>query len=85
MLQIITSPAQIGLLLQSARKLRGLSQAELATRLGVSQSRLSKIEQDPATMSVEQLLRLCAQLRLEFSIAEKAHTVGSSGAATSEW
>lgn len=85
MMQIITSPAQIGLLLQSARKLRGLSQADLAARLGVSQSRLSKIEQDPATMSVEQLLRLCAQLRLEFSIAEKTQTVGSAGAASSQW
>lgn len=84
-MQIITSPAQIGLLLQSARKLRGLSQSELAAGLGVSQSRLSKIEQDPASMSVAQLLRLCAQLRLEFSITEKVDTAGSAGAASSPW
>lgn len=84
MMPLITSSAQIGLLLQSARKLRGLSQAGLATRLGISQSRWSKIELDPSTMSVEQLLRACAQLGLEFSIAEKTG-VKSADKSSSEW
>lgn len=63
---------QIGLLLQSARKHRGYTQAELARCMGISQSRLSKIEQDPHSLSTGQLLALCAQLGLELSLRDKA-------------
>ncbi|MGB4360964.1 MAG: helix-turn-helix domain-containing protein [Rhodoferax sp.] len=62
---------QIGLLLQSARKHRGFTQAALARCMGISQSRLSKMEQDPQSLSVGQLLALCAQLGLELSMRDK--------------
>ena len=65
------TPEQIGLLLQSARKHRGYTQAGLARCLGMSQSRLSKIEQDPQHLSVGQLLALCTQLGLELSMRDK--------------
>lgn len=65
------TPEQIGLLLQSARKHRGYTQTALARRLGTSQSRLSKMEQDPQRLSVGQLLALCTQLGLELSMRDK--------------
>lgn len=71
MKHILHTPEQIGLLLQSARKHRGYTQAVLARRLGTSQSRLSKMEQDPQSLSVGQLLALCTQLGLELSMRDK--------------
>ena len=46
--QPLRTPAQLGLLLQSARKARGMTQAELAARVRLRQSRISQLEKDPA-------------------------------------
>ena len=69
--QTIVTPGQLGLLLQSARKSHGLSQAQLATRLGLSQNRLSELERAPGTLSVDQLLALCGQLGLQLVLQER--------------
>ncbi|WP_284616420.1 helix-turn-helix domain-containing protein [Aquabacterium humicola] len=65
MKQLISVPAQAGALLQAARKAARLSQTTLAQRLGLSQSRVSAMELDPGSISLEQLLALCAALQLE--------------------
>nr|WP_283254268.1 helix-turn-helix transcriptional regulator [Ramlibacter paludis] len=74
--------SQVGHYLQSARKAAGLSQAELALRIGLGQSRLSKLEQDPASLTVDQLLRICGALRLDLSVAPKPDGPLATG---SEW
>lgn len=63
--QPIVTASQLGLALQSTRKSRKLSQAQLASRLGLSQNRLSELEREPGTLSVDQLLALCGQLGLQ--------------------
>lgn len=50
-------PAQLSLHLRSLRKARGLTQAQLAARMGVAQSRISAIEKDATTLTTEQLFR----------------------------
>lgn len=85
MKQILSSPTQIGLLLQSARKHRGLTQSATAARLGLTQSRLSKIELDPASMTVTQLLGLCALLGLELTLSERKGTTGQARTSSPEW
>jgi HTH-type transcriptional regulator/antitoxin HipB len=62
MKQILSLSRQLGPLLQSARKRAGLSQTALAQRLGISQSRISAMELDPGSISVNQLLALLAAL-----------------------
>ena len=62
MKQILSLSRQLGPLLQSARKAAGLSQTALAQRLGISQSRISAMELDPGSISVDQLLALLAAL-----------------------
>jgi HTH-type transcriptional regulator/antitoxin HipB len=52
----IQSPTQLRSQLRALRKLRGLSQAQLGTVLGVGQTRVTRIEHDPAAISVEQFL-----------------------------
>lgn len=54
--------SQLKQLLKSLRKSRKLTQADLARRLGVVQSRVADIERDPGAVSVEQLLQVLAML-----------------------
>jgi HTH-type transcriptional regulator / antitoxin HipB len=58
-------------MLQSVRKSKGLTQAHLASRVGVGQSRISHLEQHPDELSVQQLLAWCSALNLELSIGPK--------------
>ncbi len=63
-------PTQLQSLLKSLRKSRGMTQAELARRLGVVQSRVADIERDPGAVSVEQLLQVLALLGTQMVVRE---------------
>lgn len=84
MKQILSVPDQMGLLLQSARKSAHLSQTALAQRLGISQSRMSAMELDPASINLAQLLAVCAALGLELRVQTKA-TATLTVAPKAEW
>ncbi len=66
--QPIVTSAQLGALLVNVRKSRKLTQAQLGARLGLSQKRVSELELAPGTLSVDQLLGICAQLGLQLSL-----------------
>lgn len=82
--QPLLTTTQLGHLLQSARKARKLTQADVGARLGLSQKRISAIELDPASLRADQLLKLCAVLGLELAVAEKSAAKGAK-AAKAEW
>ncbi len=67
-LHVLVTPSQLGLVLQAARKAKGMTQAVLAGRIGVSQSRVSQLEQNPDTLNVAQLLAWCSALGLELAV-----------------
>ena len=71
MKQILSISDQLAPLLQATRKSSGLSQTELAKRLNLSQSRMSAMELDPASMRLDQLLSMCATLQLELVVQTK--------------
>ncbi len=81
----VLAPAQLSAHLRSLRKSRNLTQAQLAARLGVTQSRLGKIERHPEQTNVGQLMRLMALLGARFviSVAESASSRG--GATSVDW
>lgn len=54
--------SQLKQLLKSLRKSRQMTQAELARRMGVVQSRVADIERDPGAVSVDQLMQVLAML-----------------------
>lgn len=62
--------SQLQQLLKSLRKSRKMTQAELARRLGVVQSRVADIERDPGAVSVEQLLQVLAMLGAQVVVRE---------------
>ncbi len=81
--QPLTTTLQLGRLLSSARKAKGLSQSDLAAKVGVGQSRVSHLEQHAEEMSVAQLMAWCAALGLEVSIGQRDASAASSS--TSVW
>ena len=80
----LLTPMQLGRLLQTARKARKLSQADVGARLDLSQKRVSAMELDPATITVDQLLKMCAVLGLELAVGPKGAT-RSDASAKAEW
>ncbi|HUD43597.1 MAG TPA: helix-turn-helix transcriptional regulator [Dokdonella sp.] len=69
--QTLRTPDQLGLVLQAARKARKLSQTALAARVGLSQSRVSQLEQHAGALSVDQLLAWTAALDLEITVGSR--------------
>ena len=85
MKQILSLAQQMGPLLQAARKSARLSQTALAGRVGVSQSRLSAMELDPGSISLEQLLALLSALGLELQVQTKPHAGSDAASLGTEW
>jgi HTH-type transcriptional regulator/antitoxin HipB len=92
--QPLLTAFQLGQLLRTARKQRGLTQAKVAARLGLSQNRVSHLEGHADELSVKQLLTWCAVVGLELSLAQRlamapetgeAQAPGSAAATPPEW
>ena len=69
--QPITNPAQVAAILRGRRKARRISQQELATKLGIGQARLSVLEGDAATLTLDRLILLAKLLGLELVVQDK--------------
>lgn len=61
---ILQTPAQLSAHLRSLRKDRRMTQAQLGAQIGLDQTRVAKIERDPAVVSVGQLMQLLHALRV---------------------
>lgn len=79
--QPLLTATQLGQLLRAARKRRGLTQAEVGARLGLSQNRVSHLEGHADQLSVKQLLTWCAVVGLELSLAERLASATQPGQA----
>lgn len=62
---LLQSPSQLSLHLKSLRKSRGLTQAAVAKRLGITQERYSQIERDPELIASGRLLEVFAVLGVD--------------------
>ena len=87
---IVTNPSQLTAYLRSLRRARGLTQADLGARLGVSAARISNIERNPGVLSTALLLKLLqalgARLELETDTTGSPKGARRRGAAsTGEW
>ncbi|WP_310637371.1 helix-turn-helix domain-containing protein [Delftia acidovorans] len=79
---LLQLPDQLALHLKSLRKAAGVSQSQLAQRLGVSQSRVAAIERDPAAISVRQLMEILQLLDADLLMRPRADAVASSASAS---
>jgi HTH-type transcriptional regulator/antitoxin HipB len=67
----LSTNAQASRLLKARRKALGLTQATVASRLGISQNRFSEIEKQPSQMSLDRLLSLLGILNVELLLQER--------------
>ncbi len=83
----VINSRQLGTYLKSLRKSNGISQADLGVRMGVSGARISAIEQNPGTVSMDQLLRIFHTLGGRLFVEEHVSSNTSPGSVTStgEW
>lgn len=65
---LITTPRDIGAAIRERRKLLGLDQAELASRVGVSRQWLIQVENGKAGVAIGLLLRILNALDLKFTL-----------------
>jgi HTH-type transcriptional regulator/antitoxin HipB len=75
----VRTPEQLPGLLQGFRKEAGLTQAEVAARLGVTQQTLSALERNAGAVSVARLMKLLAVLGVELALLSRAATGKSPG------
>lgn len=68
---LVQSPRALGRAIREARNRRGLTQSQLAEKIGSSQPTVSQIERGHA-ITVATLLRLLAALRLELIIQDRS-------------
>ena len=67
----IRTTGELGPLLKRLRKERKLSQTELGHRIGLSQERISAIENNPESVTLDNLLTLLMALDAHFSVVEQ--------------
>lgn len=78
----LVTAVQLSHLLKAARKRSKLTQAAVGGRLGLSQNRVSYLEQHPDELSFKQLLAWCATVGLELQLGERQ---GQQTISPSEW
>jgi len=77
----IRTSGQLKAILRTLRQTQGLNQAELGKKVGLSQERISAIENHPERVTVDQLLTLVMALGAELSIQPRSrHAPDSSNA-----
>ena len=81
---VARTPAQLGQILRSCRKLRALTQLQVAAKTGMKQSTVSTAERDGNATSVETLYRLLSALGLELVVRDPS-TQGSARVPEREW
>lgn len=68
----IRAAEQLIPLFQAFRKQQNLTQADLATRLGVGQQTISQLERHPNKATLERLLRALAAMDVEMVLVSKS-------------
>jgi len=85
MQQTVATPYQMGQILAAGRRRAGLTQAEAAARLGVTQSRISTLEADSGALTLNQLLTFFGAYELQLQVLDKGSSTPTSPAPAAEW
>jgi HTH-type transcriptional regulator/antitoxin HipB len=69
MFYLIQTPDQLSVHLRALRTAKRWNQAELGAKLGLTQTRISRIENDPLSVSVKQLMEVLRVLDADLVLA----------------
>ena len=82
----VDTPQQLRTILRSLRQSRGLTQAQLGQKLGVSQKRIARIEAAPEVTAFDQISRMVSAMGCRLVIEEPAGPGAPPAAApASDW
>ena len=81
---VVRTPEQLIPIFSAFRRRNGLSQAELARLIGVSQQTVSQLERNPDKATLERLLRAFAAMDVEIVVRKKGGSAGTETAASAE-
>ena len=81
----VNTPQQLRTMLRSLRQARGLTQAQLGERLGVSQKRIARIEATPEVTSFDQIARIITALGYRLVVAEPQAGTQAAGEEPPAW
>ncbi len=84
-MDVIRVPDQLGKLLRNARLQQGLTQADVAGKLGVSAQAVSKLENNAGRASFDRVHKLCLLLSLELALRPRADSQASGASSQVEW
>jgi HTH-type transcriptional regulator / antitoxin HipB len=86
---IVTNPSQLTAHLRSLRRARGLTQADLGARLGVTTARVSAIERNPGVLSTALLMSvlkaLGGRLAIDTEVTRLPKAVRRRASSAGEW
>ncbi|BBP98854.1 transcriptional regulator [Burkholderia sp. SFA1] len=71
MQQVIATIGHMGHVLAAGRKRAGLTQAQAAAHLGISQSRISTLERDSGSLTLDQLLAMFGVYGLQLLVRDR--------------
>lgn len=71
MSQLLNSSAQLSQILKARRSALGLTQQALATKLAITQNRVSQIETNPSALGFERLLEIFNLLGLDLVVQDR--------------
>lgn len=71
MTQLLTNSTQLGHIIKARRRALGLTQKALATKLAITQNRMSQIEAAPGTLGFDRLVDLCNILGLDLVVQDR--------------
>jgi len=77
--QRVTTPGQVADIVRQRRRSRGLSQTDIASKLGISQARVSAIESKPASLPLERLIALANLLGMEVVLRDRSPKRSTAG------
>ena len=75
---IVCTPEQIGAAIRRLRKLRGITQAELGSRLSLRQAKISEIENGAPGTALNTLYDVLAALELDLLIQPRNQNKGTN-------
>ncbi len=81
----VRTAQQLPTLLQAFRKKAGLTQAQTALHLGVTQQTFSSLERNAAKVSADRLLELLCLLGVEMVLREKTDLPASTQSTGPRW
>lgn len=78
----VRTPEQLPALLKAFRKQAGLTQGQLARRLGITQQTLSALERNANKVSADRLLQLLGLLGVDLVLQSRGHAIDRKSSAT---